>query len=214
MERIGTIPISSATNTTRRGSARLNTKPPVGPLNVTAAPGSSARTHCEPMPPGATSIESVRGPFRVGDDTMLQARTFLGPKGTEIHCPASKVKSAGSRILRSTSMISGVSDRTAGTSDRHSRGFIRPPSGDGGRGVAVGSCALLNARDDLTRDHLQLGALVGGISDGVHHEVAAAGLCEAPDLLGAVIGRADHPVLAGQRTEVLRVPVLDGARPC
>ena len=55
---------------------------------------------------------------------MLQARTFFGPNGTEIHCPASNVKSAGSVTRTSTSMISGVTARTAATSARHSRGFI------------------------------------------------------------------------------------------
>ena len=39
MERMGTTPISSATKTGRRGSARSTTKPPVGPLNVTGSPG-------------------------------------------------------------------------------------------------------------------------------------------------------------------------------
>ncbi len=70
-------------------------------------------------------MESVR-PLRVGGETMLQARTILGPKGTEIHCPASKVNSAGSSTRRSTSMISGVTARTAVISALHSRGFMRP----------------------------------------------------------------------------------------
>src|SRR5438046_894212 len=81
-------PISSATNRARRGSARLNTKLPVGPLKLTASPTSSARSHCEPMPPGATSTASVSSPFRVGEETMLHARTSFGPNGTEIHWPA------------------------------------------------------------------------------------------------------------------------------
>ena len=55
---------------------------------------------------------------------MLQARTILGPNGTEIHCPASKLQSAGSLTARSTSMISGVTARSAVTLARHSRGFI------------------------------------------------------------------------------------------
>src|SRR4026208_234641 len=165
------------------------------------------------MPPGATSIASVGAPLRGGDDTMLQARTILGPKGTEIHCPASNVKSAGSMISRSTSMISGVSARTAGPSDRHSRGFIRASARHGEPGAALRSCALLDARDDLARDHLQLGALGGGVPDGGPYEAGGNGLREAADLLGTLIGRADHSVLAGQRPEVLRVAARERAYP-
>src|SRR5713101_4363055 len=85
MERTGTMPISSAKKTARRGSARLKTKPPVGPLNSTASPTLRPRSHCEPMPPGATSTASVSMPLCAGVESMLQARTVLGPKGAEIH---------------------------------------------------------------------------------------------------------------------------------
>src|SRR6266545_3574108 len=50
MERTGTMPISWAKKTARRGSARLKTKPPVGPLNSS---GSTMRR--------STSMTSGRG---------------------------------------------------------------------------------------------------------------------------------------------------------
>ncbi len=68
---MGTTPISSATKTGRRGSARSATKPPVGPLNVTGSPGLSPRIHCEPRPPGATSTESVSSWPAPGGEAML-----------------------------------------------------------------------------------------------------------------------------------------------
>src|SRR5258705_12517495 len=136
------MPISSATKTARRGSARLNVKPPVGPLNSTESPGLSARSHWEPSPPGATSTASVMVRLRTGEDSMLHARTTLGPNGTEIQCPASKSSSAGSTMRRSTSMISGRGQRIAPTSARHSRGFAAnypppppPPPPEGGGGL-------------------------------------------------------------------------------
>src|SRR5262245_32494756 len=117
------MPISSATNNARRGSARSNTKPPLGPLKSTGSPTLSVRSHCDPIPPGATSTESVSDPLCAGVDSMLQARTVFGPNGTEIHCPASNVHPAGSLTRRSTSMTSGVGQRRAVTTDLHSRGF-------------------------------------------------------------------------------------------
>src|SRR5712691_1451125 len=193
MDRTGTIPISSATKSARRGSARLKTKPPVGPLNCTGSPGLSPRSHCEPTPPGATSTESVMGPLRVGEDTMLHARTIFSPKGTEIHCPASKVKSSGASTRRSTSITVGVIHRTAATSALHSRGL-------GGT-----ASALSQSGDDLGRDALELLALVGKIGDGIHEEIAAAGGGEALELLHALRGGADNAVAVRQRREILSV---------
>src|SRR5215467_6514240 len=94
------MPISSATNTARRGSARLKTKPPVGPLNCTGSPTLSARSHCEPIPPGATSTESVIDRLRAGVERMVQARTALGPKGTEIHLDDLGARPANGRHFR------------------------------------------------------------------------------------------------------------------
>ena len=59
-------------------------------------------------------------------------------------------------------MISAVSARTAVTSARHSLGF------------SATVCAR-GTGDDLGGDRLELRALVLGIADGVHDEVAAAG---------------------------------------
>src|SRR6266545_2857895 len=193
MDRTATIPISSATKSARRGSARLKTKPPVGPLNWTGSPGLRARSHCDPTPPGATSMESVKGPLRVGEDTMLQARTIFSPKGTEIHCPAAKLKSSGSRTRRSTSITVGVIHRTAATSALHSRG------------LGATASALPQAGDDLARDALELLALVGEVGDGIHQEVAAAGGGEALELLHAFRGRPDDAVAGRQRPEILGI---------
>ena len=62
-------------------------------------------------------------PLCDGVESMLHARTVLGPKGTEIHCPASKGSSAGSTMRRSTSMTSGRGQRMAVTEALHSFGF-------------------------------------------------------------------------------------------
>ena len=56
---MGTMPISSATNSGRRVSPRLQTKPPRGPLNSISLPGVRPRNQREPGPPGATSAQSV-----------------------------------------------------------------------------------------------------------------------------------------------------------
>ena len=87
-------------------------------------------------------------------------------------------------------MISGVTARTAATSALHSRGFMPPSAARGITSLAMASsCSRSSA----------------GIADRIHHEVVAAGAREALHLLGALLGRADHPVLAGERAEVLRV---------
>src|SRR5262245_53729659 len=75
------------------------------------------------MPPGARSTESVIDRFRAGVERMVHARTTFGPKGTEIHCPASKSSSGGSTMRTSTSITSGRGQRMAVTSARHSLGF-------------------------------------------------------------------------------------------
>ena len=59
------------------------------------------------------------------------AELMMADAHPEIHCPAPKVNSAGSSTRRSTSMLSGVTARTAATSALHSRGFM-PPSGCAG----------------------------------------------------------------------------------
>ena len=74
-------------------------------------------------------MASVKAPLWAGEETMVQARTSLGPNGTEIHCPASKVNSAGSSTSTATSMTSAVIARTAVTRPRHSRGFIATGTG-------------------------------------------------------------------------------------
>src|SRR5215468_5832253 len=61
------------------------------------------------------------------------------------------------------------------------------------------------ARDHLRRDGLELLGLLGGVGDGVHQEVAAAGRAKALELLGALCRRPDDPVLLRERSEVLGV---------
>jgi hypothetical protein len=92
MEAIGTTPISSAMKSARRGSARLKTSC----RSALEGHGIAHLERAQPLradaPPGATSIESVIEPLCVGEESMLQARTILGPNGTEIHWPASNVQ--------------------------------------------------------------------------------------------------------------------------
>jgi hypothetical protein len=123
MERIGTMPISSATKSGRRVSVGLSVKPPSGPLNATAAPGARPRNQREPTPPGATSAQSVIADGVSGVEAIEYARTIFGPNGTETHCPASKDSAGGSSIARSASRTSGTRTRVAVTRARHSRGL-------------------------------------------------------------------------------------------
>src|SRR5439155_12511605 len=61
------------------------------------------------------------------------------------------------------------------------------------------------ARHDLGRDLLELTLRVLVVADRVHDEAGAAGFDESFELLGALGGGADDPVLPGQRAEVLRI---------
>src|SRR5229473_753302 len=81
MDRMGTIPISSATKSARRGSARSRTKLPVGPLKRTGSPTLSPRSHWAPMPPGVTSTASVITPTRVGGEEQHGLGHVLGQDG-------------------------------------------------------------------------------------------------------------------------------------
>src|SRR3989454_9633969 len=104
-------------------------------------------------------------------------------------------------MRRSTSRISGESRRTASTRARHSRGFTVPAS------------ARLEAREDLRGDRLELPPLVTRVADHAQEEVRAAGIAERCELLGALLGRPDDPVLLGERLEVLRVAPGEHADP-
>src|SRR5438552_4671953 len=88
-----------------------------------------------------------------------------------------------------------------------------PPAGTGGMVLIASDRGLPEAGDDVGRDALELVALVLGLADGVEDDVGAAGVAEARELLGALLGRADDPVLAGQRLEVLGVALGQVRRP-
>src|SRR5919109_4473297 len=60
-------------------------------------------------------------------------------------------------------------------------------------------------RHHLGREALDLLALLGGRADRIEDDVVAAGGAETLELLGALLGCADNPVLARQRLEVLRI---------
>src|SRR3989441_1066289 len=195
------MPISSATKSGHRGSARVKTKPPSGPLKRTWSPGVRPRNHSEPIPAGATSAQSVSTLGDCGVEAIEYARTVFGPNGTDTHWPASNSRAAGSSMRRSTSRISGESRRTASTRARHSRGFTARAS------------ARPDAREDLRGDRLELLPLVTRVADRAQEEVRAAGVAERRELLGALLGRPDDPVLLGERLEILRVAPGEHADP-
>src|SRR3989454_10012941 len=65
--------------------------------------------------------------------------------------------------------------------------------------------ATRQPRHHLGSEALDLLALLRGGADRVQDDVVAAGGAEALDRLPALLGRADDPVLPGERLEVLRV---------
>src|SRR5207245_9650913 len=104
-------------------------------------------------------------------------------------------------MRRSTAGISGESRRTASTRARHSRGFTARAS------------ARPDAREDLRGDRLELLPLVTRVADRAQEEVRAAGIAERRELLGALLGRPDDPVLLGERLEALGGPPGEHADP-
>ena len=74
------MPISSATKSARRGSARLSTKAPDGPLKRTRWRHLESAQPLGADPPGVRSTESVRTSRRVGEDAMLKGAHGLGDR--------------------------------------------------------------------------------------------------------------------------------------
>src|SRR5262249_60582998 len=81
--------------------------------------------------------------------------------------------------------------------------LIAPSSAPGRSTDAGARPSRGEARDHLRRDGLELVGLLGGVGDGVHQEVAAAGRAEALELLGALGPRADDPVPLSRPAQVL-----------
>ena len=68
-------------------------------------------------------------------------------------------------------------------------------------------------RKDLRSKGLDLLRLVGRVADRVEHEVGAAGLDKALELLSALVRRADDAVLLRERAEVLGVALREPVDP-
>src|SRR5438477_590882 len=80
----------------------------------------------------------------------------------------------------------------------------RPAPGTRAASRRPGS-ARPETREDLCGDRLDLPPLLAGLADRAQEEVVATGVAERRELLDALCGRSDDPVLLREGLEILRV---------
>ena len=212
MARMGTMPISSATNSGRRVSASAPHEAAEGPLELDLAARGEAAEPARARPVGRhVGAQGDGGRRRAAwRRSSRRARSWgrTAPRPTgrrRRRASAARSWRDRPRAPRSPARAPRSRERGTAPASRASVGTrgLRPLRGAPGA----------QQRQDVGGDPLDLIALVLGIADGVGDHVVAAGGLEARDLLGALLGRADDAVLAGQRLEVLRVPPGQGLRP-